>query len=255
VPHTRDVEALVASIAGTCERWLARRGFGVEEAVQDDGSDAQAALQQAALLGIAALGARAGRRVRRQQQLGGRQRPLPPRCGGHGGYNLHAGVSFRASDRAGLERLCRYILRPPLAASRIEQLDDEHVRIALKRPWSDGSTSMVLSNLELAERLAALVPPARAHYTLYRGVLAAHAALRKRIIPRPPHPRSRRPKLCRTGRASTNQLGWADLLQRVFSVDGWRCACGRRMELRAIVVRPPASVRVLRGLLRARGPP
>jgi hypothetical protein len=47
------------------------------------------------------------------QVLGGKEIPLPPRCASFAGYGLHAGVGFKASDRAGLERLCRYILRPP----------------------------------------------------------------------------------------------------------------------------------------------
>ena len=42
-------------------------------------------------------------------------RVAPPRCASFAAYSLHAGVDFKASDRAGLERLCRYILRPPLA--------------------------------------------------------------------------------------------------------------------------------------------
>jgi hypothetical protein len=48
------------------------------------------------------------------QVLGGKELPLPPRCASFAGYSLHAGVGFKASDRAGLERLCRYILRPPV---------------------------------------------------------------------------------------------------------------------------------------------
>ena len=34
------------------------------------------------------------------------------------GFDLHANVWVSANDRAGLERLCRYVLRPPLALRR-----------------------------------------------------------------------------------------------------------------------------------------
>jgi len=51
--------------------------------------------------------------------------------------------------------------------------------------WSDGTTALVVSPLELVERLVALIPPARANQVLYRGVLAANAAWRKEVIPRP----------------------------------------------------------------------
>jgi hypothetical protein len=37
------------------------------------------------------------------QVLGGKELPLPPRCANFAGYSLHAGVGFKASDRAGLQ--------------------------------------------------------------------------------------------------------------------------------------------------------
>jgi hypothetical protein len=116
VPHTEDIERLVVRIAEACEAWLSRQGFGAEDegGDHDDDDDAQAVIQQASLLGQAALGERAGKRARRVQVLGGTELPLPPRCASFAGYSLHAGVGFKASDRAGLERLCRYILRPPV---------------------------------------------------------------------------------------------------------------------------------------------
>ncbi len=90
---------------------------------------------------------------------------MPPKCAGSEGYTLHAGVSFRASDRTGLERLCRYVLRPPVATGRVERLDDDHVRVGFKRAWSDGTTSLVVSPQELAERLVALIPTRQAQCT------------------------------------------------------------------------------------------
>jgi hypothetical protein len=35
------------------------------------------------------------------------------------GFDLHSNVWVSANDRAGLERLCRYILRPPFAQERL----------------------------------------------------------------------------------------------------------------------------------------
>jgi hypothetical protein len=70
-------------------------------------------------------------------------------------------VVIGARDRKGLERLCRYIARPPLAKSRLETRQDGTVVIRLKQPWADGTGAIQLSRLELMERLAALVPPPR----------------------------------------------------------------------------------------------
>ena len=52
---------------------------------------------------------------------------------------------------------------------------------------------------------------------------------------------------------------WAELMKRVFAADVCVCRnCGGRMELRAVVIRPPATVKVLTALIGeglGRGPP
>jgi hypothetical protein len=68
-------------------------------------------------------------------------------------------VGFKASDRAGLERPCRYIPRPPLAKDRPQRRDVASVVVGLKRVWSDGTAALVFSPSDLVERLVALVPP------------------------------------------------------------------------------------------------
>ena len=174
----------MVSIAESCEKWVAKQGYGEEAETQEE-DDAQAVIQAAALAGKAALGARAGKRARRIQVLGGREVELPPRCASFEGYNLHAGVGIQAANRIGLEQLCRYMLRPALAKSRLERQADGSLAMTLKRKWSDGTTGIVFSPMEFVERLVAIVPPPRVHQILYRGVLAGNSALRKAVVPRP----------------------------------------------------------------------
>ena len=51
-------------------------------------------------------------------------------------------------------------------------------------------------------------------------------------------------------------LGWAELLKRVFGVDGWECPdCGKRMHLRTVVEGSPAALTITTSLLRSTGPP
>ena len=181
---------------------------------------------------------------------------------------MHADVSLAAHERCGLERLCRYILRPPVATGRVERLADGRVRVGLKRVWSDGTTAMEFSPLELTERLAALIPPFRAHQVLYGGVLAGNAAWRGEVIPKVPSSeasmREARAalRLVKAARRSArpsprpSRLGWAELLTRVFGVDGWRCPdCGGRMSLRTVVEGGPSAGVIARSLLRSTGPP
>ena len=71
----------------------------------------------------------------------------------YGMFSLHAATRVEADDRSRLERLCRYVIRPPLAAGKLRVLDEETLRFTLKTPWSDGTTHLVLSPLELIEKL------------------------------------------------------------------------------------------------------
>ena len=53
------------------------------------------------------------------------------------------------NDRAGLERLCRYILRPPFAQERLRLRSDGRIALELKTPWHDGTRELVFEPLEL----------------------------------------------------------------------------------------------------------
>ena len=95
----------------------------------------------------------------------------------------------------------------------------------------------------------------------YHGVLAPHSAWRPEVVPKVPTSsageaetqEARRLSKRATVRVEASSPGWADLLWRVFQVDGWRCAfCGGTMRLRMIVDVPPAATRIAAGLLRVR---
>jgi hypothetical protein len=47
-------------------------------------------------------------------------------------FDLHANVAVPATDRARLEQLCRYLLRPAVAQDRLRQLDDGRVVLTLR---------------------------------------------------------------------------------------------------------------------------
>jgi hypothetical protein len=58
--------------------------------------------------------------------------------------------------------------------------------LQLKSLWRDGTTHIVMSPLELMQRLAALVSRPRLHLIRFHGVLAPHAKLRAQIVPSAP---------------------------------------------------------------------
>ena len=57
-----------------------------------------------------------------------------------GGFSLHAGIDFEPQQRTKLERLCRYVSRPPVAVERMALTSSGQVRYQLKSPYRDGTS-------------------------------------------------------------------------------------------------------------------
>lgn len=76
-----------------------------------------------------AVGPRAGQKVFTLQTV-----PAQGEGEGHngaalaGGFSLHAGLDIDVGQRAKLERLCRYVSRPPLAVDRLALTASGQVR-------------------------------------------------------------------------------------------------------------------------------
>ena len=105
-----------------------------------------------------------------------------------GAFICMRATRIEAEERAGLERLCGYVTRPPLATGRLQCIEADHLTFRLKTPWSDGTTHLLLSPLELIEKLAALIPPPRLNRVRYHGILAPNARHRSQVVPAPPSP-------------------------------------------------------------------
>jgi hypothetical protein len=88
---------------------------------------------------------------------------------------LHAGLGIASHQREKLERLCRYVSRPPVASERLALTASGQVRCTLKTPYRDGTTHIVLEPLDLMARLASLVPKPRMHLTRARRVCPAQS--------------------------------------------------------------------------------
>jgi len=142
------------------------------------------------------------------------------------GFSLHAGVATKKHERDKLEHICRYIARPAVAESRLSLNDSGYVIYKFKKPWSDGTTAIKLTQLEMMERLAALVPLPSLHLTRFHGALGPHYKYRKQIVPK----NNTEPTLTATDyaarpadsdkpTASAKRIAWAQLLKRVFNID------------------------------------
>src|SRR5262245_39034629 len=204
-----------------------------------------------------AFGERAGQKVRRIGSGFGYEGEPPelkgPRCASVNGFSLHANTAIPAHRRDQLERLLRYTARGALSLERLEQDANGDLIYRFNRPWSDGTTGIKLSPLELLEKLAALVPLPRAHLVRYAGCLAPHSTLRAALIPTP-RQQGVDGEQTKTGTPSWH---WARLLGRVFDVDMATCPFCRRGSLRimAAITQESVITRILRHLQLASVPP
>jgi hypothetical protein len=116
---------------------------------------------------------------------------------------------------------------------------------------------LVLTAEALMKRLAALLPPPRKHLTSFHGVYGPNSKLRPLVVrapaldasttvsssPPPAVPKPKRPR-----------LDWATLQARTFGEDVWRCPCGGRRSVLAVVSshRTAEAVLLRLGLLQPR---
>ena len=53
-----------------------------------------------------------------------------------------------------MEKLCRYVARPAVAAERLSLMPDGRLLYRLKQRWRDGTTHVLFEPLELVEKVA-----------------------------------------------------------------------------------------------------
>ena len=186
-PTDREVACLLATIRTRILRLLRRRGVLAADGTEDVEADPLAVdapvlaqLSAAAVRGRSAFGDRAGTPVLRVGQAPHAPSvwTVGPRHAYLERFDLHADRDVRADDRLGLERLCRYLLRPPLAQERLSRLADGRVVCTLRHPWHDGTRHLIFTPHEFLERLAAITPRPHINLLIYHGILAPRARWR-----------------------------------------------------------------------------
>ncbi|HEX7478317.1 MAG TPA: transposase [Polyangiales bacterium] len=140
----------------------------------------------------------------------------------------------------------------------MHELPDGRLQLSLRKPFRDGTTSVVFAPLDFIARLVAAIPPPRVHTLRFHGVLAPDANLRLRVVPRAPAvptepvqlplftndvPPQPAPPAERAPRPPSykGRHPWAQLLRHVFAVDVTTCVhCQGRMRLRELCTTPSA---------------
>ncbi|MFQ5538600.1 MAG: transposase, partial [Gemmatimonadota bacterium] len=189
---------------------------------------------------------------------------------GTGGFSIDASVRIEGHDRHGLERLVRYCARPPFALHRLHAMGgkealtapDARLLYRLPGPTPDGRTVLILSPVELLQRLAPLVPPPRMHRHRYYGVLAPNAQLRPQVIAlregesddgpvadgdiEPSETPESRGTEISPAPARSARIRWAQLLAPIYEVLPLLCPSrGGQMRILAFLTDPPVVRSIL----------
>jgi hypothetical protein len=265
-PSDADISAVVQTISHRVIRTLRRLGYleaGLDapaatgyDPLRDDAPELSRTLAASVQQRIA-FGERAGQQVRRIGSGFGHEGEAPTltgtRCASVQGFSLHANSQVPAHRRDQLERLIRYTARGAVSLERLAHDANGDLVYTFTHPWSDGTTGIRLSPVELVEKLAALVPLPRVHLVRYGGCLAPHSHLRGAILPTP---RQQGVDEAQTEPASP-RWSWARLLKRVFALDMARCPWCQQGALRIIAAITQGEVirTILRHLKLAADPP
>jgi hypothetical protein len=190
----------------------------------------------------------------------------------HTGFSVHNRVRVEPEDQAAVERLARYIMRPPISLERMAW--DGAGEVCYRRKRGHESTGLKEREIEAfdpAEFLARVImhiPEPRRHLVRYYGWYSNVSRGKRRKAGReheetvcsddgPPSPAARAE--ARDARAL--RRSWAQLIKRIYEVDPLLCpSCGSEMMVIAFIIEHDVVDAILRHLERrqteeARGPP
>ncbi|MBK8261252.1 MAG: transposase [Nannocystis sp.] len=96
------------------------------------------------------------------------------------GMHLHAATTVDGRDRKQLERLCRYLLRPPFAHDAVKALPDGRVRVLFKAPWRSGVAHADMTADKFLAQVPGLAPAMTAAFIVTFAAFALALVLHLR---------------------------------------------------------------------------
>jgi len=249
-PTLAEVRKIAGKIAKKVHRWLEQRMQELQE--NNEFAEKEPLLAKcyaASSRNLTAMGPNAGQPLMRA--VDGQAKAKNDRDERTvAGFNLHTSLPIGANDRAGLERQLRYMGRPALSEERLTQRADGRIVVKLKKNWSDGTSHIVLTPMDLMARLVALIPPPRKNQIRYFGIWAPNAKLRKKAIPE---------QISEENTESSchgKKKGWAKMLARIFSIDILTCPrCQSKRQMISWITESQAIKDILDSLGMPTAPP
>jgi hypothetical protein len=257
-PEDEEIAQLISTIRKNILQLLENRGISIpgdDDSGYDplaDDNPTLANLYSASMAYYIYLGPRAGQKVIRIGYDPYEEYAIS-RGKGHAhieGFDLHAGEAIRAGDTERLERLLRYVLRPPVAQDRLKLQEDGRILLELKNPWKNGTTHLLFEPIEFLEKLAAIIPRPQINLIIYSGVLAPNAKWRKRVVNFGQKTiTTEKEEQKEAVKPSARSLSWAELMMRVFAIDALSCRhCHGRLRVISVIKESAVIKKILNHL-------
>jgi len=177
----------------------------------------------------------------------------------HSGFSVHTSVTVPPDDRDGLERLARYLLRPPVSLERLHV--DEHAQTiayaARCKPGFQAPTATAPAEPEdFLARVVMHIPDPHRHVIRYSGAYSGVVRARRRreaAQPASAHPVQATAAPTAQARADPElralRRRCVALIRRIYEVDPLVCLrCGARMRIIAFITEPRVITKILRHL-------
>lgn len=183
-----------------------------------------------------------------------------------GGFSLNGEVRIEAQDRAGLQRLLSYCLRPAISLKRLSYKQDQGLIAYRPVKGPPGAPEILLfTPIQFLQRLARIIAPPRFNLVRYVGALGPRSPLRPYVVCVAQEKFTfeqlcagvlSRPSLLWTqlrrgakGVSSAAAKAWAVCLARIFEVYPLLCPrCGTQMRAIASITNDAELVRLLSNL-------
>ena len=166
----------------------------------------------------------------------------------HSGFSVYGEQVVMPDEHDRIERLARYLTRPPLPVASVSQDDHGRVRVATPPDPRTGATELVLDPIEWVHLVCSQIPDARLHLTRAYGAYA-NKVRRHRLPPGtvvfPIQPDVDDD----TNLVKARKASWARLIRRIYEADPMLCPrCGTTMKVLAVITEAPVIDRILRHL-------
>jgi hypothetical protein len=182
------------------------------------------------------------------------------------GFSVDDSVRFEPEDRKSMEKVARYLLRPPLSLERMNYSDGDG-QVVYRRKGRDGRSGEEekIDALEFLARVLAHIPPPRVHLIRYLGHYSNVARGRRKKGKEQPLTPGRSSDQEDDGLTDTQRRArrreWARLIRRIYEVDPLVCSkCGGEMRIVSVILEHKVINRILghlarKGIEPGRGPP